>query len=81
MKYEVVGVQFVDFKSREGDKISGTKLHCVVDSAQSDVFEGRKVETLFLSQMKFGSSLKIHPGDTVDVDFNRYGKVEFLEVV
>lgn len=80
MKYSVIGVQTVDFKSREGDQICGTKLHCIVNSAQTEDFEGQKVETLFLARSKF-SSVKVNPGDTVDVNFNRYGKVECLAVV
>lgn len=80
MKYEVVGVQIVDFKPKDGNQITGTKLHCLTDPQQTKDFEGRKVETLFLSQYKF-SSVKVHPGDCIDVGFNRYGKVEFFDIL
>lgn len=80
MKYQVVGIQMVDFKPKDGNQITGTKLHCVVDTQQSKDFEGRKVETLFLSQFRF-PSVKVHPGDFIEVGFNRYGKVEFFDIL
>lgn len=68
----------VDFKSREGGQIEGTKLHCLVDAAQGDYFEGKKVETLFLPKGRF-PSVKVHLGDQLAVYFNRYGKVDGYE--
>jgi len=61
MVYDVVGVQKVDFKGRDGELIDGTRLHCIVDVTQSDKFAGRKAEPLFLSRAKF-PSVKVNKG-------------------
>lgn len=49
MKVKVLGKQFLNFTTDDGDKISGTKLHVVstVNENEAGVMVGRRCATVF----------------------------------
>lgn len=76
MVCDVLGVQFVDFSAPSGDIIKGTNLF--VCYPHSHVV-GVKTDKFFIKQSIDCSGIK--SGDTIDISFNRYGKVDSLEIV
>ena len=48
MKVKVLGKQFLDFETNDGDEIKGVKLHVVAVAADSsDTMQGNRVATVF----------------------------------
>ncbi len=72
---KVIGIQKIDYTSRNGNQVVGTKLHCVYPM---DVVEGYAVEAIFTKK-------ELPKGLTLDSDirvyYNKYGSVECIELV
>jgi len=76
MKAEIVGMQHGDFKAGNGDEIKYTKYHLVVDTGE---IEGKEVDTLFWNEIEKGSPPLYKLKDTVDVQYNKRGKLAFAK--
>lgn len=76
MLVDIFGVQLVDFSNQNGEVIKGTNLF--VGYPYTHVV-GVKTDKFFIKQSIDCS--KIKPGDSVDLSFNRYGKVDSLNIV
>lgn len=76
---EVVGIRNVDFTDKEGKSVSGTSVYYLIDA---DGMDGRVSGKLFVNpQRRKNMSFFPHVGDTVFVNYDRYGKpVEFSPV-
>ena len=78
MKVNLLGVQDLDFTTREGDTIQGVKLHlCYTDANVA----GRKVDTKFISRSALAnlgidvSSFTAAIGKEIDLQTDFGGKV------
>lgn len=83
MKVSLLGVQDLDFKTREGDIIQGIKLHiCFIDPNVS----GRKVDTKFISRSALAnlqldaSSFTAAVGKEIDLQTDFNGKVYAVDL-
>ena len=79
MLVEVHGIKRnISFTRKEGTSINGTTIY--VEHLENGV-EGCMCEKLFLNASTFGDiASKIKVGDMVTIDFNRFGKVESLNI-
>lgn len=76
MIVKVIGIQKVNFKSTTGDDIRGTNLFV---GYPNDYVEGLKTDKFFIKNSIDCSNVK--PELTLDINFNRYGKVESLSII
>lgn len=72
---KVIGIQKIDYTSRNGNQVVGTKLHCAY---LMDVVEGYAVEAVF-TKKPLPQGLKLD--STINVYYNKYGSVECIELV
>ena len=75
MKYEVLGIEVVDYENKTGRRVKGLKLHLAYEKNE---VEGKGVETVFVSE-RIECNAEI--GDTVRVVYNRFGGVTDVEVL
>lgn len=76
---ELIGVQFMDFKGSDGERIQGAKLHCLGDDVPAGKGMGRTVESVFASSDKLP---KVPPiGSQVELIFNRWGRLARVDVL
>ena len=73
----VVGMRKRTFKFKDGNSVSGMDLHLVVDDSE---VTGQAVERVFISDQKLGSYVP-SIGDCIDIRYNRFGKVQSVELV
>ena len=75
--YEVVGYRPYAFDSKDGGRVEGVSLFCIVDGSTG--VTGRQVEKLNLSDKRL-DELGYYPkvGDLIVPYFNKYGKVEAI---
>jgi hypothetical protein len=73
MQYTVSGILPIDFEA-DGRRIVGTNLFVVYDS-DNPALDGQMTDKLFIRE---GISIpaNLSAGDTVEISFNRKGKVE-----
>lgn len=71
MVVNIIGIQNVDFESRDGSRIEGTNLYTTYDD---EFVKGMKAEKFFIRRSIDCSKLKV--GLTYDLTFDRRGKVE-----
>ena len=76
MVVDVFGVQLVDFSNQNGEVIKGTNLFVAYPH---DRVVGLKTDKFFIKQSI--DCTRIKTGDRVDISFNRYGKVDSLNIV
>lgn len=83
MKVSLLGIQDLDFTTRDGDEIKGLKLHfCYVDANVT----GRKVDTKFISRSALAnlqlsaSSFADAIGKEIDLQTDFNGKVYAVEL-
>lgn len=77
MRFEIIGIETVDYTSRKtGKPVKGTNLHCI-DLEKTSV-DGQAVERLYVKEMIDCSSLKV--GDRINVYYNRFGSVDDLHL-
>lgn len=77
----VVGYRRVDFSGQDGKQITGYSVFCAYPIT-SEGGAGNGCDKIFLSDRKLaqqGYMPKI--GDEVKVSYNRYGKVDWVELV
>lgn len=75
MLAKVIGIQKIDYENRQGNRVVGTKLHCVYPM---DVVEGFAVESIF-TKTELPQGLKLD--SDIVVYYNKYGSVECIELV
>lgn len=73
----IVGIRTKSFTGSDGAKISGVDLHLL--GVDSDV-EGNFVDRIFVSEKKLGEyDPKL--GDEIDIRYNRFGKIDRVELI
>ena len=77
MNATVVGKKKISFTSKDGHEINGANLHI---NYEENGVEGLAAEKFFISAVKFNAN-DISVGDTINVLYNKYGKVEKVEIV
>lgn len=74
IKYELVGLQKVDYTNKQGRQISGYNLHLTYDDSNVD---GIACERVFVrsipSHLALGSQLRIF--------YNKYGSIEDIDIL
>ena len=79
MATRIIGTMPVNFKSADGTEISGMTIFCA-DSIDPKRGEGEEAYKLFLTADKLSKlGYTLRPGDTVNLIFNRHGKIERIE--
>jgi len=75
---KVIGLKEVDFTTKDNQQISGCKLFCTLEDKTVD---GTACESIFLSKKKL-EELGYKPvvGDELHVSYNKYGKIDYVEV-
>ncbi len=78
MKMKVIGMKDVDFTTKDNQKISGCKLFCTLEDK---TVTGVACESIFLSTQKL-KDLGYAPtvGDELYVSYNKYGKIDNVNV-
>ena len=76
MTVEIVGYKKKNFNTPDGTQISGYDLH--VTGVENGV-TGNFVERIFASERKLNNYTP-SLGDIVDIQYNRYGKIDCIEV-
>ena len=76
MTYEVAGIKNINYTSKKtGLPVSGRELHVLYSDKN---VEGTAVDKIFVSsRIETGH---IHVGDNINIFYNRYGQVDFIEV-
>lgn len=76
MVVSVIGVQAVDFQGKEGNTIKGSNVFYTY--ARNGV-SGLAADRAFLSESRF--PVIPSPGDSIDLSYNRYGKIESFDIL
>lgn len=77
MNFHVIGIKVVDYVSRKtGKPVHGVELQCTYDDKR---VSGSAVEKVYCSSNVEVSHVQI--GDTVRILYNRFGSVDFVEVL
>lgn len=73
---EVVGFKKVDFEAPDHTQISGFKVHCTLED---DNVTGVACESFFISEKK-ANGWRPNVGDEIELSYNKYGKIDRVEV-
>lgn len=73
--YKVIGIKQVEFKGRDGELVKGVKLYCEFEDEGVD---GIACDSYFLKP-SIASGITV--GDSIDIRYNRYGKVERVDLL
>ncbi len=74
MQVKLLGVMPVDFKSNNGEQISGTNIFVAF---KDEAVEGLRTEKIFLKEnISLPDNIKLN--DNLDIAFNYKGKVEMI---
>lgn len=77
--YKVMGVRAVSFTPKDQEKaIEGTNLYCAYEDEK---ITGYGCERFFVTPKKFVNGVVPRVNDVINVMYNRYGKVESVEVI
>lgn len=79
MGKEIVGKEKVDYVSKKtNNPVVGLTLHCVSDPVSRERFEGREVDTIFISNKSpmYDQCAAFPVGSKITVQYNRWGSVE-----
>ena len=77
MNYNVVGIKKINYTSRKtGQLVQGTELHCSFDDKN---VLGAAVDKFYIPQRVDISHVQI--GHVVNILFNRFGSVDFVQVL
>lgn len=77
--FKVVGKRRTQFTPKDGDKpISGYNLYVLSSEEHT---EGYVADRIFVTDQKFVNSVVPAVGNLVDVRYNRFGKVDSVEVL
>ena len=75
MNCKIIGIKKVDYTNKQGRQVNGTELHV---SYPDNKVDGQAVDKFYISSMVNDcTSAKI--GKNVNILFNQYGKVDFLQ--
>lgn len=72
--FKVIGFQHQDIQFKDGRTVSGYKLHL---TEPRNGVTGFAADSVFISDQKIGD-YKPNVGDTINIVWNRWGKVEGL---
>ncbi len=78
--YCIVGIETVDYTSKKtGREVKGTKLHllCPVDE-KDETIDGQRVEEVYVSEEI--PVLGLNVGDSIDISYNKFGRVTKIEI-
>lgn len=75
---ELIGVQFMDFRGNDGDRVQGVKLHCLDDDIEAGKGMGRKVYSVFASNNVLSKVPAI--GSKIDFIYNQFGRLKRVDV-
>ena len=77
MCYQVIGIKKVSYTSKKtGQLVQGTELHCSFDDKN---VLGSAVDKFYIPLRTDVSHVQL--GDHVNILFNRFGSVDFVEVL
>ena len=77
-QWKVIGYQDVDFKAPDGNQVSGIRLFLTAPADPKKNGYGEICNSQFLSdRIDYAPVI----GDTIQLSFNRYGKVQSVVVV
>lgn len=74
--YNVVGIEKVDYKNRQGRQIKGTALHCMVENEK---YGGYAVERVYIGSDVDCSAIAVN--SNVDILYNKYGKLVKVNII
>ena len=77
-EWNVVGYQGVKFTAPDGKEISGIRLHLLAEGDPSRGVYGQICDTQFISNRIDYAPMV---GDRIQISFNRYGKVQSIQVI
>lgn len=73
MEFTVIGIESVNYTNKQGNNISGVRLHLMYSKEKC---EGSAVEQIFCSSdLAYG----IGVGDLIEVYYNKYGRVAVIK--
>lgn len=75
--FKVIGFQHQDIEFKDGRTVSGWKIHC---TEPRNGVTGFAADSFFLSDTKAGD-YKPALGDTINVIWNRWGKIDGVQLV
>lgn len=73
---KIVGVKRVDFKAKDGDQVTGYKVHCTFEDKGT---EGLSCESIFVSEKKANGWIP-RIGENVEFLYNKYGNIDSVHV-
>ena len=73
--YSVIGLKEVNFTAKDGKNIVGTRLYLTYEDEDC---EGFACEAIYMPVLI--SQLGVCVGDTIDVIYNKYGKVSRIDI-
>lgn len=78
MKYSVLGIEDVNYTNKQGNEVSGLRLHLVNEQLQRNNLRGNAVEQIFISARAdcFPTAKKLEINSYCEPIYNRYGSIE-----
>lgn len=77
--YEVIGIKSCSFRAQDGTEVTGDRL--VVAQPIVAKGDGKDAWGVFVTSSKYVNQLRPVVGDQVHLYYNRWGKIEFVEVM
>lgn len=77
--YEVIGIKSCSFKANDGAVVSGDRL--IVAQPIETNGDGKDAWGVFVTALKYVNQLRPVVGDQVHLYYNRWGKIESVEVI
>lgn len=84
MKFSVAGKEEVSYTNRQGNDVTGIRLHLINEQLKRDNLEGNAVEQVFISARSseaYAIAKKCNVNDYVEPLYNRYGSIEDLAIL
>lgn len=75
MNAKIIGIKNIDYTNKSGRKVTGTELHV---SYKDNRVNGEAVDKFYISSAVNDCKLA-KVGANVNILFNQYGKVDFLQ--
>lgn len=76
--YKVIGTRMASFTAKDQTQIEGINLYCAYEDKR---ITGCGCERFFVTPKKFINGVVPRVDDLINVNYNRYGKVDSVEVV
>ncbi|PKM73905.1 MAG: hypothetical protein CVU91_02330 [Firmicutes bacterium HGW-Firmicutes-16] len=77
---KVIGMKKLDFQTPENQTIKGYKVFCTYSNADDKNLVGTACEDFFISENKASGWLP-KVGEEIEIVYNKYGKVDHVNVV